>query len=334
MPTLQFCRPDELRIDPAYQRGAEEANSATLIRRIAQTWNWDLCQPLVVARRSDLTERLFVIDGQHRLMAARLRGDIEQLPCVIVTYGSVAEEAAAFVQLNQQRKPLTRLDLFRAAVASGDAQASAIVAALTEAGLSLAPHGNYTAWKPGMVSHIGGIERSWTRDGPEVAGRALVALGHGFAGQVLRYGGTIYRGIARVCRDEMREHGGFAGERFERFLLMLQCRPQDEWMQEINRFFADNPDMFRAESAEALLRQEWRRVTDRAEPHSPLSPPRRNGGEPALPAKAAGFGLGASDWQGDAAWAWCKQCDARRTQVQAEACVSRFCSLRKVGADG
>lgn len=84
MPVLQFCAPGELDIDPAYQRDVTNGSSLTLIRRLAQHWNWDLCQPLVVARRAG--GGLFVIDGQHRLEAARLRGDIPQLPCVVVDY--------------------------------------------------------------------------------------------------------------------------------------------------------------------------------------------------------------------------------------------------------
>jgi hypothetical protein len=138
MPTLQFCRPVELHIDPSYQRDAS-SEAQLLIKRIAQTWNWDLCQPLVVARRQGLIEQLFVIDGQHRLAAARLRGDIDQLPCVILSYANAADEAKNFVTLNQQRRPLSKLELFKAAVASGDAQAIEIVAAMNEAGLSIAP---------------------------------------------------------------------------------------------------------------------------------------------------------------------------------------------------
>ena len=53
MPVLQFMGPCELQIDAAYQRSIESGESKTLIRKIAQHWNWDLCQPLVVARRPD-----------------------------------------------------------------------------------------------------------------------------------------------------------------------------------------------------------------------------------------------------------------------------------------
>ena len=46
-----------------------------------------------------------------------MRRDIAQLPCVVGNYTSTADEAASFVHLNQKRKPLGKLDVFKAAVA-------------------------------------------------------------------------------------------------------------------------------------------------------------------------------------------------------------------------
>jgi hypothetical protein len=114
LPVLQYCSPDQLQVDESYQRSLFVPSSQTLIRKIAVYWDWGLCQPLFVARRSD--GGLYVVDGQHRLEAAKLRGDIQQLPCVISHFDSAAEEAASFVALNQQRRPLNRLQLFRAVV--------------------------------------------------------------------------------------------------------------------------------------------------------------------------------------------------------------------------
>ena len=199
MPALQNLLPAELQIDAAYQRSLDTGPSQTLVRRIAQHWNWDLCQPLVVARRTN--GDLFVIDGQHRQAAARLRRDIAQLPCVVVQYSSSADEAASFVHLNQQRRPLGKLDLFKAALASGDSETLRIMAALREAGLSVAPHQNYISWKPGMVSNIGGIEACWRRYGPRVTKLALQALAEALADQVLRYAGTVFPGIVAVVND-------------------------------------------------------------------------------------------------------------------------------------
>jgi hypothetical protein len=68
MPAVQYLLLGQLNIDSSYQRSMETRDSQDLVRRIAQYWNWDLCQPLMVSRRLD--GALYVIDGQHRLAAA------------------------------------------------------------------------------------------------------------------------------------------------------------------------------------------------------------------------------------------------------------------------
>lgn len=266
LPALQYLLPEQLEIDAKYQRSLGSEQSQQLVRGIAQHWNWDLCQPLVVARRPD--GKLYVIDGQHRLAAARLRGDIPQLPAVVVQYDSVEDEAASFVLLNQQRKPLTKLDLFKAAVASGDTTASAIVLAMNEDGISIAPHSNYTAWKPGMVSNIGGIEACWRGRGAVLTRQALLALAQGFEGQVLRYAGTIFPGIAAVIDVEAREGltDGPAKDIdptiWDMIIEMLGSKTQDEWRRAIMQQRAIDPNLKFASASARTLLDCWAKVLD------------------------------------------------------------------------
>ena len=262
IPALQYLLPRQLEIDAAYQRSLDSEQSQQLVRAIAQHWNWDLCQPLVVARRPD--GKLYVIDGQHRLAAARLRGDIPQLPAVVVQYDSVEDEAASFVLLNQQRKPLSKLDLFKAAVASGDNIASSIVQAMDEAGIRLAPHSNYTAWKPGMVSNIGGIEACWKGRGALVTGLALKALAQGFEGQVLRYAGTIFPGIAALIDMEVRSAGNSApdSEIWDLIVEMLAGTSQEEWRRAIMAVRVAEPSLNFAKAAERALLNAWGELLD------------------------------------------------------------------------
>jgi hypothetical protein len=323
MPVLQFCAPGELRIDPAYQRDITSGPSQTLIRRIAQHWNWDLCQPLVVARRRGLTERLFVIDGQHRLEAAKLRGDIPQLPCVVCDFANTADEAASFVHLNQQRRPLGKLDVFKAAVASEDPEACAIVAAMADAGLSVAPHANYVSWKPGMVSNIGGIEASWRQYGEAATRYALIVLARAFEGQVLRYGGTVFAGIAAICADEIdKRHGQ---KRADHLVAMVGGKTQNDWRRAIMQARADDPNLKFAKAAAAVMRAEWEKrfgFFDR--PASPNQAPTAQ--VPAV--NPSGFQHSAADDINDVVRAWCSQCDLRVTEGYASACQSRFCPLK------
>ena len=317
MPVLQFCAPGELAIDPAYQRSVESESSKSLIRRIAMFWNWDLCLPLVVSRRAG--GELLVIDGQHRLEAARLRDDIAHLPCVVGEYASAADEAASFVHLNQQRRALTKLDLFKAAVASEDPEATAILAALTAAGLSVAPHSNYTAWKPGMVSNLSGIESAWRTHGARETTVALDVMAKAFAGQVLRYAGTIFPGIAAVCKDEIdkRSEG-----RAPHFIAMLRARSQNDWRRDIMRARADNPNLKFASASAEVIREHWARKFG----FFSASPPPRAPVTTAV--KAEAFGLSAIDDPGEAKRAWCEQCERRVTVEKASACLSQFCKMK------
>lgn len=263
MPALQYLLPAQLKVDPAYQRTLDTGPSQTLIRRIAVHWNWDLCQPLVVARREN--GDLFVIDGQHRLEAARMRGDIAQLPAVVVQYESAADEAASFVHLNQQRRPLSKLDVFKAAVASEDPQATAILAAIEAAGLTLAPHSNSKAWKPGMIVNIGGIEALWRRHGEKIVREALAIMARSFDGQVLAYAGTLFPGVAAICANEM-QGAARDGEELDgwRDMLaeMLGEAGQAEWRADIMRYKADNPNLQFAAAAEAVFGLAWSELLD------------------------------------------------------------------------
>lgn len=322
MPVLQFMTPGELAIDPTYQRSILGGDSQALIRRIAQHWNWDLCQPLVVARRAG--GELFVIDGQHRLEAARARGDIAMLPCVVVDYASAADEAASFVHLNQQRRPLNRLDLFKAALASEDPQALAISEAMEAAGLSLAPHMTSISWKPGQVGNIGGVEQAWRRHGAVATREALQALAAAFAGEVLQYAGTIFPGIVAVCAEECRGRSEFPASSFATFTAKLGAKGQKRLRKEITALHAERADLGRTGSAVKVITElHWpERVKIAAQVETAMVAAR-------APVDQARFARKASDEASAPLTAWCEQCEMRVTQGQAEQCRSRWCSLRK-----
>jgi hypothetical protein len=259
MPVLQYLTPHQLQIDPTYQRTLETEASKTLVRQITQHWNWDLCQVLVVARRGD--GALYVIDGQHRLEAAKRRGDIMQLPAVVVQYASQQDEAAAFVHLNQARKPLTKIDLFKAAVASADGEALAIVQAIADAGLKIAPHSNHTAWKPGMISNIGGIEKCWRTRGAVVTRIALKALGEALGHTVLQYCGTLFPGIAAIVSLET--DGGkvpWDDELWRLMIDMVRERDQAGWRKAIMAAKAENPSLKFGAASETVFLAAWQEL--------------------------------------------------------------------------
>jgi hypothetical protein len=99
----------------------------------------ELCQPLDVSVRStrEYGDQYYVIDGQHRLEAARIRG-VAHLPCVIYRDLTSEDEARLFVQLQQNRRALGSIDLFWAMFHSGEPSAIRIVELCAKNGFDIA----------------------------------------------------------------------------------------------------------------------------------------------------------------------------------------------------
>lgn len=238
LPVLQYLQPGQLKVDPTYQRSIENGQSQNLIAKIAREWNWDLCQVLVVSRRGE--EGMFVVDGQHRLQAAKLRGDIAQLPCVMATYASAQEEAAVFAKLNRQRTPLKAIDIFRAAVAGKDPDACRTMSLLSQAGITLATSTNNVNQLPGAVSNISGIREAQRVHGDKATVKALRIMRLGFEGQVLRYAGTLFGGIAGTVGDATKSGHGLS----ETLLTsVLAGASQEEWYRDIMAHRGKFPEM-------------------------------------------------------------------------------------------
>ncbi len=319
LPALQYLLPQQLQIDETYQRTIDSPASQGLIRKIAAHWNWDLCQPLVVARRE--AGELFVIDGQHRLEAARLRGDIAQLPAVVVHYASVADEAASFVHLNQQRTPLKPLQIFHAALASGDSTALAIEAAIAAAGLHLSRSSQLETPPPMTINNVGGLLRMWQRVGPGPAAEALQVLAAAFAGRKLIYAGTLYPGLAAICAREMKPTGTFEPGRFALFTARLGAQPQMYWRRRILEVKVANPTANFIQAGDlamsAALPISWPIAEPRPAPIAASAP------KPA--AKRVAWSPPPFDLEGKG---WCTQCEQRCHKSQVSSCASPFCALK------
>lgn len=116
-----------LQVDHAYQRIAKDARVLKLARR----WNWLACGVLTVALRGDV---YYVVEGQHRLLAALRRNDIERLPCVVFRSVSVHDEAVAFRDANKERRPLNTFEQWNADLVAADEPTVFAQALITQAG--------------------------------------------------------------------------------------------------------------------------------------------------------------------------------------------------------
>lgn len=220
-PSIEWIKLDLLSVDSSYQRSTDNDTSKRLIASIAAKFDWRLCAPLVVSRRSD--DSLTIIDGQHRWMAACKRDDVPHLPCCIFRYKNMQEEARMFILANRARKPMNRLDDYFAALAAADEDAMEIHQIVEDAGLSIARNTSSTAWKAGEVAFTSSIANAVRRFGPELTSATLTNMAVAFVGQKLTHGGAIFGGLIRVMSKAEIDFDP------DRLLCALQTRTADEW---------------------------------------------------------------------------------------------------------
>ncbi len=121
---------DKINIDDEYQRTA----TAMKVRGIASKWSWIACGCLIVGHRAGL---YYVIDGGHRLLAARSRTDIGKLPCIVFQTEDIKQEAEGYLNANTQRRPMSAVEKFKALVITGDAAACKIAELLASANFEI-----------------------------------------------------------------------------------------------------------------------------------------------------------------------------------------------------
>lgn len=191
-PAVQFIGCERLAVDRSYQRGTQSDSSQRLINQIAAKWDWRLCTPLLIASRDGA---LYIIDGQHRWEAAKLRGDIQFMPCAVGNYSGSAEEAALFVAANRHRVTVSRMDMWRAALACGDEATVAIDLLVREAGLAIARSTHYATLKPNELLCTKGLYTAFRLHGPQRLSATLNQLGEAFRGQVMSHSGTLFSAV-------------------------------------------------------------------------------------------------------------------------------------------
>lgn len=103
-----FIKKQDLDIDHSYQRDEIDENK---LNTIAANWSWVSCGAISVAERNG---RWYVMDGQHRKLAADKRSDITELPCMVFDLNSKEKEARAFVELNTNKTTVPGKNRFKA----------------------------------------------------------------------------------------------------------------------------------------------------------------------------------------------------------------------------
>jgi hypothetical protein len=171
-PIPKWVAPTSLMVDGTYQRDLSE-RSIRLIRRTIESFRWNRYKPPIVVKTGPAT--LHVIDGQHTaIIAACLR--IPEILILIVDAGSLDERARAFVGHNTDRIVVSPFDIYRALLASGDADTRDVDAVCKRAGVRIRVISPSSAIAEGDTAAVGLVRALVKRRGKTDAGKVLQCL--------------------------------------------------------------------------------------------------------------------------------------------------------------
>jgi hypothetical protein len=146
----------DLQIDREYQRQPNRMK----VDAIACEYDLEAAGIITVNIRTYEPGRpTYVIDGQHRMLAARKANEPEMFAFVYRGL-SVSREAWLFNRLNTNRGPVRALDRFRSALVAGDDKALAIKAVIEAAGAEI----DFTHSSKGLRA-IASVEKIYDKHG-------------------------------------------------------------------------------------------------------------------------------------------------------------------------
>jgi ParB-like nuclease domain len=135
-PDLKWLDVDKLYVDSRYQRNTKSRASENNLAYLKESFSWAHCGSLIVCFVAS-EKKYAVIDGQHRLQAVKARGDIRELPCLVVKDLDFEKQAKSFVAINTKRVQLNTLAAFHGAVAAGDKKATILKEILDECDIEI-----------------------------------------------------------------------------------------------------------------------------------------------------------------------------------------------------
>jgi hypothetical protein len=152
---------NKLRVDHRYQRLYKKGRA----ENIGRSWDDKLAGVITVSKRSD--GGFYIIDGQHRVRGAEIKGK-EYLDADVREGLTLAEEAQLFDRLNADRALVSALERFRARLLYGDPVAIEIRDIVYEFDGTIAEKLGRKNKDDMGIRSIGALERVYTSGGPEM----------------------------------------------------------------------------------------------------------------------------------------------------------------------
>lgn len=224
-PELAWLPVDKLRPDERYQRTLDTRAGQALIKRIAANFKWAAFQALLAAP-VDPEEGgrggWWIIDGQHRVAAARLAG-IAHVPAVVVRGDDVAALARAFVTANADRLAVNPFAKHRARRVADDPEALAIDAMCAKYGIRIASTVRRAdELKPGETLALAQFRALPKRYGAATAGYAIEIIARAYRDQPGGLRAAFFQGAALWLHTKI--DGGGRAAAVDRAVRALSSR--------------------------------------------------------------------------------------------------------------
>lgn len=182
---VEFLPFATLAIDSRYQRSVVQAR----INKLVAEWNIADVGILTVSIRDG---KFWIIDGQHRYLAALKKGFGEtKVPCHVYRNLTVEQEAELFDRLNDQRAP-TPYDRFKAGLVYGDRVAVGVDRVVRSHGFRVANHSG-----KGRIACVSALTTLYKRD-PVVLDQVLEVISGAWAETTEATESSIVSGLGKV----------------------------------------------------------------------------------------------------------------------------------------
>lgn len=142
---------------------------------------------------SDRDRSLYVIDGQHRLQAAKIL-NIPQVRCLVKKGLTEKQEAEMFLELNSSRVKLKQYDYFKARLVAGDPVAIQINQIVESCGFSL-DGGTY------KIQAVKTVEQVFKKYGPFALDGALTVIMTAWRHDTRAWQGFIIQSLSKLIYE-------------------------------------------------------------------------------------------------------------------------------------
>lgn len=202
-PELAWVLLDRIAITGGYQRQISDKRGQRIVRKIAAEFDWRKFQAPTLARleSAGFGPEFALVDGQHRIAAARLHPEIDEVPCYIVDAPDAAAQAALFVGINRDRVNMSVLALHYANLVAGDEKAQAIAALCAAAGVEVCRYPKQKKFlRPPETVAVGTIYSMAATYGPAPTKRALTLIRTSWPERPGQISADMIKALSLICR--------------------------------------------------------------------------------------------------------------------------------------